>query len=129
LRFVGDPRLPEGRVLQGQLQNNRLDLRRRAVSQQRLFACHLLQRQFATGLVKLLEAVKAVARIAHHLAGLADIAELLGQLQQPHLGADDLLVLGHISVLSNTEAGRYETLTTPRPASAPASADDTVCQI
>jgi hypothetical protein len=26
------------------------------------------------------------------------------------------LVLGHISVLSNTEAGRYETLTTPRPA-------------
>jgi hypothetical protein len=27
------------------------------------------------------------------LAGLADIAELLGKLQQANLGADDLLVL------------------------------------
>ena len=34
---------------------------------------------------------QAVARIAHDLAGLADIAELLGQLQQADLGADDLL--------------------------------------
>ena len=33
--------------------------------------------------------------IAHHLAVLADIAELLGQLQQANLGADDLLFLGH----------------------------------
>jgi hypothetical protein len=28
---------------------------------------------------------------AHHLAGLADIAELLGKLQQANLGADNLL--------------------------------------
>jgi hypothetical protein len=41
------------------------------------------------GLIKLLEAVKAVARISHHFAGLADIPELLGQLKQSYLGADD----------------------------------------
>ena len=39
---------------------------------------------------------KSVARVTHHFAGLADIAELPGQLQQPYLGAeDDLLFLGH----------------------------------
>jgi hypothetical protein len=32
----------------------------------------------------------AVAAITHHLAGLANIAKLLGKLQQPDLGADDL---------------------------------------
>ena len=31
-----------------------------------------------------------------HLASLADIAELLRQLQQPDLGANDLLFLGHL---------------------------------
>jgi peptide/nickel transport system substrate-binding protein len=42
-----------------------------------------------------LAAVKAVAAVAHHLTGLANIAELLGQLQQTELGSDDLLLLGH----------------------------------
>src|SRR5215813_11098410 len=59
-------------------------------------------RFFNTGLrrliafvVKLLETVEAVAAVAHHFAGLADIAELLGQLEQSELGSDDLLFLGH----------------------------------
>ena len=34
----------------------------------------------AARVVELSEPVEAVARVAHHLAGLADIAELLGQL-------------------------------------------------
>ena len=50
-------------------------------------------------LVEFLEAVEAVARIAHDFAGLADVAELFGQFQQAGLGADNLLVLGHGSVL------------------------------
>jgi hypothetical protein len=41
------------------------------------------------------EAVKTVAAVAHHLARLADVAELLGQLEQPYLGANDLPFLGH----------------------------------
>src|SRR5439155_18134851 len=42
-----------------------------------------------------LEAVEAVPAIAHHLAGLADVPELLGQLQQPDLRSDNLLLLCH----------------------------------
>jgi hypothetical protein len=54
---------------------------RHAILQHRLLAANLLQRQLAACLVKLLEAVEAVAAVAHHLAGLADIAELFGELQ------------------------------------------------
>src|SRR5215204_6084939 len=39
----------------------------------------LLKRQLASGLVEILEAIEAVARVAHHLAGLAHVA---GELQQ-----------------------------------------------
>jgi hypothetical protein len=70
-------------------------LQRRAVLQDWLAPADLLQGQLAAFVVQLLEAVKTVAAVAHHLAGLADIAELLGQLQQTELGSDDLLLLGH----------------------------------
>jgi hypothetical protein len=69
-----------------------VDLRCRAVLQHRLVPADLLQRQLAALIVKLLETIKAVAAVPHHLAGLADIAELLGQLQQPALGSDNLLL-------------------------------------
>ena len=94
-KLVGDADLAISRLVQRKLDDDRFDLGRRAVLQDRLAPRQFLQRKFAAGVVKLLETVKAVAAIAHHLAGLADIAELLGQLQQPNLGADDLLFLGH----------------------------------
>ena len=94
-----------------------LDLRRDPVLQHRLLAADLLQRQLAAFVVQLLEPVEAVAAVAHHLAGLADIAELLGQLQQADLGPDDLLFSRH-GVLQCAEAGRFATPTAPRPASA-----------
>ena len=94
-KLIGDADLAISRPVQRKLDDDRLDLRRRAVFQDRLAPRQLLQRQFAAGVVKLLEAIETVARVAHHLAGLADIAELPGQLQQPYLGADDLLFLGH----------------------------------
>lgn len=59
--FVGDAGLSIGGIFQRQLEDDRLDLRWRAVGQQRLPARQLLQRKFAAGLVKLLEAVEAVA--------------------------------------------------------------------
>src|SRR3954451_3378669 len=93
--LVGDADLAEGGLLQRQLDDERLDLRRRAVGQKRLLAGEFLQGEFAAGVVELLEAVETVARVAQHLAGLAHVAELLGQLQQAELGADDLLLLGH----------------------------------
>ena len=65
---------------------------------------------------QLLKAVEAVARIAHHLAGLAHIVELLGELQQADLGADDLLFSGHDGVLSNRRGGtlRHPDRSAPR---------------
>src|SRR5258707_853544 len=62
------------------------DLLRHAILQYRLLAADLLQRQLAAFVIEFLKAVEAVAAIAHHLAGLADIAELLGELQEPNLG-------------------------------------------
>jgi hypothetical protein len=58
--------------------------------------------------VEFLEPVKAVPAVAHHLAGLADVAELLGKLQQSNLGADNLL-FGRHGVLQIAEAGRFAT--------------------
>src|SRR5262245_17787875 len=116
-QFVSDTQLSECRLLEGERNDRVFDLLRHAVLQDRLLAADLLQRQLATFVVEFLEAVEAVAAIAHHLAGLADIAELLGKLQQPNFRADDLL-FGRHGVLQCAEAGRFATPTTPRPASA-----------
>src|ERR1700731_2647310 len=93
------------RLLDGNRHDGVFDLLCDAVFQHRLLAADLLQRQLAAFVVKLLEAVKAVAAITHHLAGLAHVAKLLGKLQEPDLGADDLLFGGH-GVLPFAEAGR-----------------------
>src|SRR4029077_9646034 len=61
------------------------DLLRHAVLQHRLFTADLLQRQLAAVVVEFLEPVKAVAAVADDLAGLADVAELLGKFKQPNL--------------------------------------------
>ena len=71
------------------------DLDRRAVLQDRLTAADLLQGKLAAFVAQLLEAVEAVPAVAHHLAGLADVAELPGQFQQSDLRSDDLLLLCH----------------------------------
>src|SRR6202008_3338301 len=77
----------------------------------------------AAGVVEFLEAVEAVTAVTHHFAGLADVAELLGQLQQPDLGADDFLFLGHNQCpLETPRPGATQPRPAPRPASAPASA-------
>ena len=107
-KLIGDADLTIGRSVQRELDDDRFDLGRRPVLQDRLAPRQLLQRQFAAGVVKLLETIETVAAIAHHFAGLADIAELFGQLKQAHLGADDLLFLGH----------RRCPLETPRPGAA-----------
>jgi hypothetical protein len=99
-KLIGDADLAVGRSFQRELDNDPLAFRRRAVLQNRFAPRQLLQRQFAAGVVEFLEAVEAVAAVAHHFAGLADVAKLLGQLQKPHLGADDFLFLGQVSVLS-----------------------------
>ena len=61
-------------------------------------AADLLQGQLAAFVVQLLEAIEAVPAVAHHLAGLADIAELLGELQQSDLRPNNLLLLCHFVI-------------------------------
>ena len=116
-QLVGNADLTEGRLLNGERNDGVLDLLRHAVLQHRLLAADFLQAQFAALVVELLEPVEAVAAVAHHLTGLADVAELLGELQQANLSADDLL-FGRHGVLQCAEAGRFATPTAPRPASA-----------
>src|SRR5262249_37553560 len=89
--------------------------------------------QSAGFLVHLLEAVEAVPAVAHHLPGLAHIAELLGQLEQTDLGSDDLLFLGHCRRLRSgcRRAGRGPNSgvrTAPRPP-APTSKTNNDCRI
>ena len=128
-QLVGDPDLAEGRLLQRERNDSASisgGVRFFSSGLRRVSSC---KRQLAAGVVELLEAVEAVARVAHHLAGLADVAELLGKLQQPNFGADDLLFLGHGRCPPNAEAGRFA----PRPLRAPPrlspQPNDTVCQI
>ncbi len=54
-------------------------------------------------------------RVAHDLAGLADVAELLGKFEQPNLRTDDLLFSRHDGVLQSPRRGASP----PRPLRAP----------
>src|SRR3954469_15728389 len=116
--LVGNPDLAKGRLLQRQLDDDRLDLGRRAVRQQRLASRELLKGDFAPSIIQLLEAVEAVARVAHHLAGLADVAELLGKFQQANFGPNDLLLFRPRRCPLERRGRALRTPTTPRPASA-----------
>src|SRR6188472_3918047 len=69
-----------------------------------------------------LPALEAVARVAHNLAGLAHVAKLPGELQQANFGPNDLLFLGHDQCPLERRGRALRTPTTPRPASAHASA-------
>src|SRR5262249_60983390 len=116
-QLVGDTDLAERRLLGGKSYDGVFDILRHAVLQHRLLAADLLQGQLAAFVVKLLETIEAVAAIAHHLAGFADVAELLGKLQQSNFGADDLLFGSH-GVLQSPRRGAAA----PRPAPPPPSA-------
>ena len=97
--FVRHPRLAPGRLVDRHGHHGRFDLGQHPGLQDRLAARHLLKRQFPAFVVEILEPVEAVPAVAHDLAGLADAAELLGQIEQAGLGANDLLILGHRCLL------------------------------
>ena len=95
-KFVRHAHLTESRLLEGDFHHRGLDLRGDPILQHRLAAANLGQRQFAALLVEFLKAIEAVARVAHDPTGLSDLLKLLGQFQQAHFGADDLLFLSHV---------------------------------
>jgi hypothetical protein len=79
-QLVGDANLTESRLLDGNRNDGVFDLLCGAVFQHWRLAADLLQHQLAAFVIEFLEAVEAVAAVTHHLAGLADIAELPGKL-------------------------------------------------
>ena len=96
------PDLPERWLLDGELNNGAFDIFRDPVLEDWLLPGNFGQRQIAAFVVKLLEAVEAVPAVAHHLAGLAHVAELLGEFEQANLGADNFLIFGHDVVFLKT---------------------------
>jgi hypothetical protein len=93
--LIGDPQLTPGGLVDRHFDHRRLDLGRGTVLQDRFATTDLGKRELPAFVVHLLEPVEAIAAIAQHPAGLRHVAELLGELQQPDLGPDDLLFLGH----------------------------------
>jgi hypothetical protein len=94
-RLVGHPHLAPRRLLDRELDDRCFHLRRHPVLQDRLAPGDLRQRRLAAGLVQLLEPVEAVPAVAHDPTGPRHVAQLLRQLQHPHLRLDDLLLGGH----------------------------------
>src|SRR4029079_8255005 len=78
------------------------------------------QCQLAALIVQFLEPVEAIPAIPHNLTGMAHAAELLRELQQPDLCANDLLFCRHEGVLQTPRWGASP----PRPAPRPTSASD-----
>src|SRR5437016_10748094 len=70
-------------------------------------AADFLQRQLAAFVVKLLETIEAIPRVAHHLASLRNAAQHLSQLQQSHFVLDDFLVGAHSDISSLAPAGAF----------------------
>ena len=78
-----------------------------AVLHTRFAATDLLQRQLAAFLVQLLEAIEAVPRVAHHLPGLGNATQHLGQLQQSNLVLNDFLIGAPADISSLAPAGAF----------------------
>jgi hypothetical protein len=73
---------------------------------------------------------EAVAAVPHHFPGLAHIAELLGQFQQPDLGANDLLCSCLVLISFRRSAGAVPARREkPRPFSGFALETNNKCQI
>src|SRR6266849_4146428 len=94
-QLVGRAHLTPRRLGDRQLGHRLLDLRHHPVLQDRLAPRDFLQRRLAALVVEFLEAVEAVAAVAHHPARRRHVAELLCQLQHAHLHPDYFLFLVH----------------------------------
>ena len=112
-RFLNSSGRPaEGRLLNGECNNSLLDLLRHA-----FFSAGLLRLiSYSASSPPLSYSSKAVAAVAHHVAGLTHVSELLGQLQSPTLAR--MIFCSVVVVSSNRRGGALRHPTAPRPASA-----------
>jgi hypothetical protein len=94
-KFVGHPDLTQSWLVHRQFHDRLLDVLFNPVLDAGLTPTDFLQSQLTALVVHLLEAVEAVPRVAHHLAGLRNAAQHLRQVKQTHLVLDDLLIRVH----------------------------------
>jgi hypothetical protein len=99
-----DSHLAPGRLLDRQLDHRLLYFRPHPILDIWPLPRKLAQSLLATGLVELLETVKAIARIAHHAAGRRHVSKLLREFQQSHLRSDNLVTPGHRRLLQDTQS-------------------------
>lgn len=97
-QLVSHPDLPIGGFVQGERHGRVFDVRLDPVFRNRFAAADLGQGLLTSGFDQLLKAAEAIARVAYHFAGLADAAQGFGQLQQPQLVLDYLLLCSDLTV-------------------------------
>jgi hypothetical protein len=82
------------------VEDRRLDLGRDPVRVRPLRAGQPVEQALgAKGLEVAADLVELLARVAHHLAGPADVLQLLGQFQQRQLAPCYLVLRGHVLLL------------------------------
>jgi hypothetical protein len=95
-----------GGVLQGVVEDRLLDLRRQPIGMRLLRAFDLVDQALGTeGLIVAADLVELLTAVADDAAGLADVAEILRQLEQAQLAACYPCVRGHVALLAWGLAG------------------------
>ena len=102
-QLVGDPHRAVGRVRQGMVEDRRLDLGGDPVRVRVPRPLHLVDQAGGTvGLVVAADLVELLPAVADQLAGPADVAEILRQLEQAELAPCYPLIRGHVDLLAGT---------------------------
>ena len=100
---MGDPHGPMRRMRQGIVEDRPFNLGGHPVRMGPLRALDLVdQARGAVGLVVAPDLVELLPAVADQLAGPADIAEVLGQLEQAELAPCYSCVRGHVDLLGGT---------------------------
>lgn len=96
-QLVGDPRRPVGRPLQAVVEDLLLDLGRDEVRMRAARPALLLdQGAHPAGLERPANLLEGVAVVAHDPAGLGDVAQFVGELQQRELAFDTVRQSSHL---------------------------------
>ena len=101
--FVGDPVLAPRGLLDREGHDDLLEFTPDAIPQVGFAAADFAQRFFAARRIQLLEAIEAVTAVAHYLARLRHIPELLRKLQDSDFRLDNLLLSRHALSMSDCQ--------------------------
>jgi len=113
-QLLGDPHRAVAGVGERMVEDRRLDLGRHPVGVRPAGAGQPIDQPLGPlGLEVPADLVELLPAVAHHPAGLADVAEVGGKLQQAQLAPCYLLVRGHVVLRSRLDVARNTILTSP----------------